>query len=180
MRATTCENFPAGFFAVPLNIRCSRKCASPDLPGVSSAAPTLYQIICVTTGALWSGITTSSNPLPNMKSEICGPLGADCALLAIASNAAMAAAVVKRYGKDRPFSRLLVVELRPSLHEDVARSRISRHMKFSASLTRVGAIGVVVIGLLRSYTVGKAVGLIGRRGLVADRRFSQRGARRLS
>jgi hypothetical protein len=38
--------------------------------------------------------------LPNMKSEICGPLGADCALLAIASNAAMAAAVVKRYGTD--------------------------------------------------------------------------------
>ena len=93
MAATTCENWPAGFFAVPLNIRCSRKCASPDLPGVSSAAPTLYQIMWVTTGARWSGMTTSSNPLPNMKSEICGPLGADCAPLAIASNAAMAAAV---------------------------------------------------------------------------------------
>src|ERR1041385_6988048 len=133
MRETTCENFPVGFFAVPLNIRCSRKCARPDLPGVSSAAPTLYQIMCVTTGARWSGITTSSNPLPNMKSEICGPLVADCALLAIASNAARAAAVVKRYGTDRPFRRLLGLELRPSLHEDVERSRISTHEIFSES-----------------------------------------------
>ena len=33
MRATTCENFPVGFFAVPLNIRCSRKCARPDFAG---------------------------------------------------------------------------------------------------------------------------------------------------
>ena len=34
MAATTLENRPAGFFSVPLNIRCSRKCARPDLPGV--------------------------------------------------------------------------------------------------------------------------------------------------
>ena len=37
--------FTGRVLAVPLNIRCSRKCASPDLPGVSSAEPTLYQII---------------------------------------------------------------------------------------------------------------------------------------
>src|SRR5512143_425209 len=73
MRATTCENFPAGFLAVPLNMRCSRKCAKPDLPGVSSAAPTLYQIICVTTGARWSGMTTSSKPLARVKSATSGP-----------------------------------------------------------------------------------------------------------
>src|SRR5947199_8026710 len=67
MVATTCENRPAGFLAVPLNIRCSRKCASPDLPGVSSAEPTLYQIIWVTTGVRWSGITTTCMALPSVK-----------------------------------------------------------------------------------------------------------------
>ena len=67
------RNVPVGFFAVPLNIRCSRKCASPDLPGVSSAAPTLYQIMWVTTGARWSGMTTSSSPLARVKSAILGP-----------------------------------------------------------------------------------------------------------
>src|SRR5215510_7397392 len=61
------ENSPIGCLAVPLNIRCSRKWASPDLPGVSSADPTLYQIICVTTGVRWSGMTTSSSPLARVK-----------------------------------------------------------------------------------------------------------------
>ena len=37
MVATVCENRPCGFFFVPLNSRCSRKWARPDLPGVSSA-----------------------------------------------------------------------------------------------------------------------------------------------
>ncbi len=32
-------------------MRCSRKCARPDLPGVSSAEPTWYQIMWVTTRA---------------------------------------------------------------------------------------------------------------------------------
>src|SRR5262247_1178855 len=67
MVATTWEKRPAGFLAVPLNIRCSRKWASPDLPGVSSAEPTLYQIISVTTGVRWSGITTTWSPLPSVK-----------------------------------------------------------------------------------------------------------------
>src|SRR5437868_12657187 len=67
MRSTVWENSPAGCFAVPLNIRCSRKWASPDLPGVSSAEPTLYQTIWVTTGVRWSGITTTCMPLPRVK-----------------------------------------------------------------------------------------------------------------
>src|SRR4051812_802742 len=67
MRSTVCENSPTGCLLVPLNIRCSRKCASPDLPGVSSAEPTLYQIICVTTGVRRSGITTTCRPLPRVK-----------------------------------------------------------------------------------------------------------------
>src|SRR5262249_47985678 len=73
MRATTCENLPAWVFEVPLHMRCSRKWANPDLPGVSSDAPTLYQIMCVTTGARWSGMTTSSRPLASVKSAISGP-----------------------------------------------------------------------------------------------------------
>src|SRR3954452_24025867 len=67
MRSTVWENSPGGCAAVPLNIRCSRKCASPDLPGASSAEPTLYQIICVTTGVRWSGITTTCMPLASVK-----------------------------------------------------------------------------------------------------------------
>src|SRR6185437_13273280 len=61
------ENSPAGCLVVPLNIKCSRKCARPDLPGVSSAEPTLYQIIWVTTGVRSSGITTTFRPLPRVK-----------------------------------------------------------------------------------------------------------------
>src|SRR5215475_8478531 len=85
MRATTCENFPVGFFAVPLNIRCSRKCASPDLPGVSSAAPTLYQIMCVTTGARWSGMTTSSSPLASVELATSGPAASEGVAIAVTS-----------------------------------------------------------------------------------------------
>ena len=53
------ENAPGGVSLVPRNIRCSRKCAIPVLPSVSSAAPTLYQTICVTIGARWFGMTTT-------------------------------------------------------------------------------------------------------------------------
>ena len=63
MAASCCEKRPAGFFAVPLNIRCSRKCAMPDLPGGSSAAPTRYHSMWVTTGVRRSGITTTVMPL---------------------------------------------------------------------------------------------------------------------
>ena len=55
---------------VPLNIRCSRKCAMPLLPRGSSAEPLRYQTICVTTGARWSGMTTTSMPLSSLK---CSP-----------------------------------------------------------------------------------------------------------
>ena len=42
-RATMAENSPGLRVFVPLNMRCSRKCAMPDSPGPSSAAPTRYQ-----------------------------------------------------------------------------------------------------------------------------------------
>src|SRR5262249_18393634 len=73
MVATTWEKRPAGFLAVPLNIRCSRKWASPDLPGVSSAEPTLYQTMWGTTGARGSGMTTTSRPFDSVEVVIAGP-----------------------------------------------------------------------------------------------------------
>ena len=39
----------------------------PDLPDGSSAAPFLYQTIWVTTGARWSGMTSTSSPLSRVK-----------------------------------------------------------------------------------------------------------------
>src|SRR5262245_35837228 len=99
MVATTWEKRPAGFLAVPLNIRCSRKCASPDLPGVSSAEPTRYQSMWVTTGVRRSGITTTSRPFDRAKWVIWGPLAS--APGAASATAVMASAVrlVRRYSK---------------------------------------------------------------------------------
>ncbi len=39
----------------------------PDWPSGSSAAPFLYQTICVTTGVRASGMTTTSMPLSSVK-----------------------------------------------------------------------------------------------------------------
>ena len=61
------ENSPAGWSRVPLNIRCSRKWAMPDLPGGSSAEPALYQTMWVTVGVRWSGMTTTCRPLSRVK-----------------------------------------------------------------------------------------------------------------
>src|SRR3989304_9430603 len=60
------ENSPIGILSVDLNIRCSRKWAMPETPLGSSAAPTLYQTMCVTTGARWSGMTTTSSPFASV------------------------------------------------------------------------------------------------------------------
>ena len=50
------------------------------MPGVSSAAPTLYQTMWVTTGARRSGTTTTSRPLASVKWPMsgCGAAGAGC------------------------------------------------------------------------------------------------------
>src|SRR5215218_9323945 len=98
MVATTCENSPCGFLAVPLNIKCSRKCASPDLPAVSSAAPTRYQTMWVTTGVRWSGMTTTSRPLSSLKCETSGPLAPLVAgKLASATAITATAAIANRF-----------------------------------------------------------------------------------
>ena len=39
----------------------------PELPGGSSAEPTLYQTMWVTTGVRRSGMTTTSRPLASVK-----------------------------------------------------------------------------------------------------------------
>src|SRR5229473_2879905 len=111
-----CANCPAGILAVPLNIRCSRKCASPDLPGVSSADPTRYQIMWVTTGVRWSGMTTTSRPLSRVKSETV-PVWAVSARPGVAS-AAVAASTVQ---KIKAFDTLYL-----ALDEDDVRKNLSR------------------------------------------------------
>src|SRR5690242_13660798 len=63
-------------------------------------------------------------------------------------------------------------------------TRIDRRARDSgtsaAGYTGVSAISVIIISLPRSHTLGKAIGLIRRRGLVARRRLGQRSARRLA
>ena len=67
-RRSRIENSPAAIFPVALNIRCSRKWAMPDTPRGSSAAPTRYHTIWVTTGARLSGTTTTCMPLASVNS----------------------------------------------------------------------------------------------------------------
>src|SRR5690606_4267398 len=91
MRETIRENSPEAIFSVDLNIRCSRKWAMPDTPGGSSAAPTRYQTMCVTTGARWSGTTTTCMPLDKVNSDarrsvVCAARGS-CAKASIIVNA---------------------------------------------------------------------------------------------
>ena len=45
----------------------------PDWPTGSSAEPLRYQIMCVTTGTRWSGMTTTSSPLSRVKDDTSGP-----------------------------------------------------------------------------------------------------------
>ena|SRR5690242_19921649 len=104
-------------------------------------------------------MTTSSNPLGNMKSEICGPLDADCALAPAVISAAVTAAVINRYSTDRPFYLYWWNYARR--HMQTRTDRGSRDtLKISASLTRIGAIGVIVVGFRGSHAFAKAVGLI--------------------
>ena len=56
---------------MPLNIRCSNRCAKPVLPFGSSFDPTLYQTLTATTGALWSSWTITVSPLASLK-VVCG------------------------------------------------------------------------------------------------------------
>jgi len=44
----------------------------PEVPATSSAEPALYQTICVTTGARWSGSTTTCRPLSRLNRSFFG------------------------------------------------------------------------------------------------------------
>src|SRR6185312_6819704 len=70
------ENRSPGTFLVPRNIICSKKWARPEMPCGSSTPPTLNHSIWVTTGARWSGSTSTCMPLARAKEKACAPLAA--------------------------------------------------------------------------------------------------------
>src|SRR5262245_66331384 len=74
-------------------MRCSRKWAIPEVPGGSSAEPTLYQLMWVTTGVRRSGMTTTSSPLARVKWEA---LGVGSAAAGSADQNAAASATARR------------------------------------------------------------------------------------
>ncbi len=97
-RDTILENSPLGILSVDLNIRCSRKCAIPETPGGSSAPPTRYQTMCVTTGARWSGTTTTSRPFGRVNWVARGP---DWASAAAGARESMAVPMMRGRTEDR-------------------------------------------------------------------------------
>ena len=65
----------------------------PDLPGNSSAEPTLYQSMWVTTGVRRSGTTTTSRPFASVKCATAG--AADAGRASGTASAAQAARTAK-------------------------------------------------------------------------------------
>src|SRR3990172_1507363 len=65
-------NRPLPCVGVPLNIMCSRKCASPVAPGISLREPTLYQVWTVAIGLRWSSRTRMRSPLSSTVSVTAG------------------------------------------------------------------------------------------------------------
>ena len=53
--------------AEPWNIMCSNRCANPVRPLGSTRKPMLYMTSTSTTGAVWSGLTTTFSPLGSVK-----------------------------------------------------------------------------------------------------------------
>ncbi len=167
---------------MPLNIKCSRKCASPDLPGVSSAAPTLYQIIWVTTGARWSGMTTSSKPFGKVKSATGAPIVSADAVPATKAAAITAAALMR--------SRIVQNCCDDMNFKSAAGGNrpigSSRRRTYPRGATRIGSIAthrvihvVVFPRLDRRRHLADAIGLVRRGRLIARRRFGECRARRL-
>src|SRR6185437_11861904 len=79
--------------AEPSNIRCSKRCAKPCLPGGSCREPTLYQRFTATIGAEWSGAPTTRSPLPRENCST-GQANPPAAAWAVPSLVAVAPAVV--------------------------------------------------------------------------------------
>src|SRR5215210_6292815 len=66
----------------------------PDLPAGSSAAPTRYHSMCVTTGVRRSGMTTTTKPLARVNCVTDGAAMLSCGV--VASAAQMASAEIMR------------------------------------------------------------------------------------
>src|SRR5450755_1331838 len=182
MVATTWLKWPSGFFAVPLNIKCSRKCARPDLPGVSSAAPTLYQIMWVTTGARRSGMTTSCSPFASVKLATGAPVGSAEAVPATRA-AAMSAAAPMRGRRVQHCCDAMNFKSAIGGHRSPgsSRRRARAHNTKRICLLRAHRMVARVVGGCGSnhLFLAYAIGLVRRRRLIAPRRFGQSGARRL-
>src|SRR5664279_6480684 len=182
MVETTWLKRPDGFFAVPLNIRCSRKCASPDLPGVSSAAPTLYQIMWVTTGARRSGMTTSCSPFASVKSATGAPVGSANAV-PVTSAVTMSAAAPMRGRINQNCCDAMSFNSATGGHRSPGsgRRRARAHNTKRICLLRAHRMVARVVGGCGSnhLFLADAIGLVRRRRLIAPRRFGQSGARRL-
>ncbi len=166
----------------------------PDLPGGSSAAPTLYQSMWVTTGVRRSGITTTSRPLASLKVVTFGAAAAARGASAPATqrrpSAAAAKACVSLIGHrgrtrewfdDRKIVSASAPRLRPTRQHHISkhgmerRRSASRHYRCPRIWLRVHRIDAPE-ALLRA----DAVGLGGRRRAVSGRRLGQAAARRLA
>ena len=64
--SSTRSNSPCGRVVVPLNIMCSKKCASPVMPGTSLRLPTCTQLNSAMFGMSWSGQTMTCMPLASV------------------------------------------------------------------------------------------------------------------
>jgi len=55
--------YSSSWWALPWNIRCSKRWAKPDRPAGSSLEPTPYQTFTCTSGRSWSGAMITWSPL---------------------------------------------------------------------------------------------------------------------
>src|SRR4051812_53476 len=60
------SNCPLGTRSVPMNIRCSKRCANPLRPAGSSLPPTRYHVFTVATGSVWSSCRITVIPLSSV------------------------------------------------------------------------------------------------------------------
>ncbi len=164
----------------------------PDLPGGSSAAPTLYQSMWVTTGVRRSGITTTSRPLASVKWRRSAArrrrLRAGAA--SSAASAAAAMACVSLIGTKRISRGFMICDdriasrgatLGPTRERARLRTWDGRRRSASRPYLRAPHLTGVSIGLMASaFALADAVGLGRRRRAVAGRRLGQAGARRLA
>src|ERR1700738_706812 len=174
MAASCLVKRPAGFFAVPLNIRCSRKCAMPDFPAVSSAAPTRYHSMWVTTGVRWSGMTTTARPLSNVN---CATLVAAVARGAGASRTAhrqrVSEARIRALDKVVPSMRVQLQGYRPLRGIASGSLLPNRTIEDGGNLPAVAVFFTSRIGRSRRWC------LVTRRrlGQLTARRFTGEGRR---